>query len=104
MSEVLFSRLLEGLIKVPVFNVGERSLTKKYHLVVSLLFVVSKDFEKFVNNRIVDRLEKCGIFYGFQYGFRSPRSSADLLTVASDRIVRAFNRSGATQAVAFDIS
>ena len=29
---------------------------------------------------------------------------ADLLTVGSDRIARAFNRSGATQAVAVDIS
>ena len=31
-------------------------------------------------------------------------STADLLTVVSDRIVRAFNRSEATQAVALDIS
>ena len=36
--------------------------------------------------------------------FRSSRSTADLLTVASDRIVRAFNRSGATGALALDIS
>ena len=31
-------------------------------------------------------------------------STADLVTVASDRIARAFNRSGATRAVALDIS
>ena len=40
----------------------------------------------------------------FQYGFRSSRSTADLLTDVSDRITWAFNRSGATQAVALDIS
>ena len=40
----------------------------------------------------------------FQYGFRSSRSTADLLIVVSDRIARAFNRSGATRAVALDIS
>ena len=39
----------------------------------------------------------------FQYGFRSSRSTADFLTVVSHRIVRAFNRSGATRAVALDI-
>ena len=39
-----------------------------------------------------------------QYGFRSSGSTADLLTVVSDRIVRAFNRSVATQALALDIS
>ena len=43
-------------------------------------------------------------FSDFQYGFRSSRSTADLLTVVSDSIARAFNRSGATQALALDIS
>ena len=43
-------------------------------------------------------------FFYSQYGFRSSRSTADLLTVVSDRIARAFNRSGATRAVALDIS
>ena len=89
---------------VPVFkNLGERSAAKNY-CPVSLLSVVSKVFEKLVNNRIVDHPEKCGLFSDFQYGFRSSRSTADLLTVVSDRIARAFNRSGATRAVALDIS
>ena len=89
---------------VPVFkNVGERSTAKNYHP-VSLLSVVSNVFEKLVNNRIVDHLEKCGVFSDFQYGFRSCRSTADLLTVVSGRIARAFKRSGATRALALDIS
>ena len=89
---------------VPVFkNFGERSTVKNYSP-VSLLSVVSKVFEKLVNNRIVDHLEKCGLFSDFQSGFRSSLSTADLLTVVSDRIGRAFNRSGATGAVALDIS
>ena len=84
-------------------NVGERSTAKNY-CPVSLLSVVSKVFEKIVNNIIADHLEKCGLFSDFQYGFRSSRSTADLLTVVSDRIARAFNRSGATRAAAPDIS
>ena len=76
---------------VPAFkNVGERSKA-----------VV---FEKLVNNKIVDHLEKYGLFSDFQYGFRSSRSTADLLTIVSDRIASSFNRSGATRAVALDIS
>ena len=47
-------------------------------------------------NRIVHHLEKCGLFSDLQYGFRSSLSTADLLTVLSDRIAMAFNRSGAT--------
>ena len=80
---------------VPVFkNVGERYTVKNYHP-LSLLSVVSKVFEKLLNNRIVDPL-----FSDFRYGFRPSRSIADLLTVVSDRIARAFDRSKATQAVA----
>ena len=85
----LYLRMLEkGLLPTPV----------------SLLSVVSKVFEKLLNNRIIHHLEKCGFFSDFQYGFRFSRSTADLLTVVSDRIARAFNRSGATRAVALDIS
>ena len=50
---------------VPVFkNVGERSTAKSYGP-VSPLSVFSKVFEKLVNNRIVDHLEKCGLFSDF---------------------------------------
>ena len=60
--------------------------------------------EKLVNNKIVDHLEKWDLFSYFQCGFRSSRSTADFLTAVSDRITKSFNRSGATQSVALDIS
>ena len=74
----LFNKCLESCfpecwkvsLVVPVFrNVMDRFTAKNYHP-VSLLSVVSKVFEKLVNNRIVDHLKKCGFFY-FQHGFRS---------------------------------
>ena len=84
---------------VPVFkNAGKRSFAKNYRP-VSVLSLVSKVFEK-----LVDHLEKCGLFSDFQDGFRSSRPTGDLQTVVSHRIARAFNRSGATRAVALDIS
>ena len=52
--------------------------------------MVSKVLEKLVNNRIVDHLEKCGLFSDSQYVFRSSQSNADLLTVVFNRIARAF--------------
>ena len=45
-------------------NIGERSTAKNY-CPVSLLSVVSKDFEKLANNRIVDHVEKWGLFSDF---------------------------------------
>ena len=84
-------------------NVGEMSSATNYRP-VSLLSVVSKVFKKLANNVIVDHIENCGLFSDFQCGFRSSRSTADLLTVVSDRIDWAFNRSGAIRAAALDIS
>ena len=92
-----------SLLVAVLKNVGERSPAKNYRP-ASLLSVVSKVFDKIVNNKIVNHLEKCGLFSDFQYGSGSSRSTADLLTVASNIIARAFNRSGATQAVPLDIS
>ena len=99
-----FPDCLEVSLVVPVFkNVGEWFTAKSYHP-VSLLSVVSKVFEKLVFNTVVDHLAKCGLLSDLQYGFRCSQSTKNLITVISDRIARAFNRSGATRAVALDIS
>ena len=45
-------------------NVGERSTAKNYCL-VSLFSMVSKVSEKLVNDRIIDHLEKSGLFSDF---------------------------------------
>ena len=65
---------------------GKRSTVKSYR-VLSFLSVVSKAFEKFVNNRLVGHLAKYRLFSDFQYGFRSSRLTADLLIVAPDRLI-----------------
>ena len=88
---------------VPVFkNVGEKSTAKNCRP-VSLLPVVSKVFEKLVNNSIVDHLEKCGFFLisSLVIGLLD---QLQIFLVVSDRIVRAFNRFGATRDVALDMS
>ena len=96
LAELCFPDCWKVSSMIPVFkNVGERSTDKTY-VQVSLLSVVSKVFEKLVKNKTVDHLVKCGPFVA--------RSTADLLIVVSNRIARAFNRSGTTRAVAFDIS
>ena len=78
-------------------------LQKGLQIKTSLLPVVSKAFEKFVNNRIVDHLKKCGIYSYFQYSFKFSRSAIDVLTVVSDRTSRDFNRYVAARAATLDI-
>ena len=105
LKESCFSNCWKVSSVVPVFkNVGKRTISKNYSL-VSLLSVVSKVFKKLINSMNVDHPEKYGLFSDFQYGFRSFWSTADLLTVLSDKIARACNsRSGASRAVSLDIS
>ena len=61
----------KALLVVPVFKDAEERSTAKNYCSVSLLSVVNKVFEKFVNNRLVDHLDICGLFSDFQYDFRS---------------------------------
>ena len=79
---------------------GKSLQLKSTVLLVFLLWLV-KSMKK---DRIVDHLEKYCLFSYFRYGFRSLLSTANVLTVVSDRIARAFNRSGTTRTVALDIS
>ena len=60
-EEILFSRLLDGLICAPCIRVCYESSTTKNQCPVSPLSVVSKIFVKCVNNRLVD-LEKYDLF------------------------------------------
>ena len=58
LKESCFPDCWKVSLVVPVFkNVGERSTAKNYHP-VSLLSLISKVFEKPLNNRIVDYLLK----------------------------------------------
>ena len=74
----------------------------KTNCLVSPLSVVSKIFQKFVNNRLANHLKKCGLFSDFQYDFRysTPVDSSN----SCDKIARVFNRSRTTRAVSLDIS
>ena len=66
---------------VLVFKNAELTYTAKNYQPICPLSVVSKVLEKFVDNRLVNHLEKCGLFSDFQCGFRSSLSTADILPV-----------------------
>ena len=69
LKESCFPDCWKVSLVVSVFkNVGERSTAKKYHpsfckIVLFFLWLVKS--EKLVNNRIVDQLEYCSIFFWF---------------------------------------
>lgn len=84
-NESCFSDCWKVSLVVLVFkNVGVRSMVKNY-CPISLLDVVSTIFEQFVNNKLLDHLEKY-----FEYCFKSSRSTIDFLTVVSDKLLWLF--------------
>ena len=104
LAESCFLSCWKSSSVVPVFrNDGERSDPGK-HRPVSLLPIISKISESFINDTLTKRLDIAGLFSDLQYGFRAFRSTADILTVLSERIHNSLDASGETRALALDIS
>ena len=88
----------------PVFkNSGERSDPSKYRP-ISLLCIISKIFESVLNRHVIKYLSKNNLLSDVQYGFRSARSTADVLTVITHRISEALDSSFDGRVIALDIS
>ena len=70
---------------------GEGLLLKTTALLVFFLCLVKSLKNLYIIDSFVDHLEKCALF-------------PDFVTVVSDRIAKACNRSGAARAVTLDLS
>ena len=93
MSEgALFSRLLEGFIGVLYLRMLGKGLQLKSTTRLVFFLWLVKSFKNLQIIKIFEHLENCGLFSNFQYSCRSSQLTADLLTVVSDRIARAFDR------------
>ena len=89
---------------VPVFKGGgERSESTNYRP-ISLLPIISKIFECFVNQQLLGYLEGNDLLTDCQYGFCHSRSTGDLLSLITDHLNAALYRRGEARVVALDIS
>ena len=84
-------------------NSGDRSNSGNYRP-ISLLPIISKVFESLMASSIIRHMDSLNLFSDCQYGFRSSRSTADVLTVINERLSRALEAGGQGRAVALDIS
>ena len=88
----------------PVYkNAGERCDSIHYRP-ISLLPITSKVFETIINNFLISNLERSSLLSDVQYGSRSSRSIADILTVITDGISRSLDLSFEIGTAALDIS
>ena len=65
---------------------------------------MSKLFESVINKAVISHLDKNKLLSDNQYGFRSSRSTADILTVITHRVSEALDKGRETRTVALDIS
>ncbi len=103
-SESCFPSCWKVANVIPAYkNSGERSEPRNYRP-ISLLSVISKVFESTISQQLVTYFDRHNLFSDSQYGFRAGRSTADVLTVISEKIYRSLNKSGEARAIALDIS
>ena len=71
---------------------------------ISLLPIISKIIESFINDSLTKHLDITGLFSDLQYGFHAFRSTADIMTVFNERIYNSLDTGGETRATALDMS
>ena len=79
------SKLLDQVSSVApvIVSVGKRSIAKN-KCPESFLSVAKKIFEKLLNNKMLDHLEICCLFFDFQYGLltlNEPRISESCIVI-----------------------
>ena len=82
---------------------GDRSDPLEYRP-ISLLNIINKVFESLINKALVSHMESNDLFSDTQYGFHLARTTADLLTLITDKIYHALDKCGGAKLIALDIS
>ena len=87
----------------PIPKKGSKTLPTNYRP-ISILSVVSKVMEKYLNIEILKYLETNKLIHDRQYGFLNRRSTADLLSFVSHTWNKSIEFHGETRVVALGIS
>ena len=104
LAESCFPSCWKSSAVVPVFESnGERSDPSNYRS-IRLLPIISKIFESFISDNLTKHLDITCVFSDLQRGFRAFLSTADILTVLSERSYNSLDTGGNTTAIALDIS
>lgn len=88
---------------VPVHKRSSRSNPSNYRP-VSLLSILSKVMEGIINRQLMTFFERNNVIPDSQYGFRSGRGTADVLTALQSEWVQAVASGGCAQVIAVDIA
>lgn len=88
---------------IPLFKSGDEKLIKNYRP-VSVLPFFSKIFERVIYKRIFEFINRHGLLYRNQFGFRRNHSTTLALITLIDKIISGFNEGKSTLGVFIDYS
>ena len=106
-NQSLLSGVFPDIMKlaevVPLFKNKDRMVTSNYRP-ISLLITLSKILEKIVYKRTYSFLQKHGILYKSQYGFRSAHSCENAITELVGHVIKEQEMGKHTAALFLDLS
>jgi hypothetical protein len=103
MDEGTFLEVLKKAKVLPVFKKGDKDNLNNYRP-IALLPVLSKVFEKVINERITSKLDEKGLIDDNQYGFRAKHSTEHAILKFTDQIERELSSKKHVVSVFVDVS
>jgi len=91
LSQGFFPDYLKIAKVIPLHKAGNSSVLNNYRP-VSILPLFSKILERLMHSRIINFINRYGILYDYQFGFRTNHSANMALTVLMDRVISALDK------------
>ena len=99
----VFPDILKIARVIPLFKSGDRNDILNYRP-ISLLPVISKNFEKLIHKRLISFFEKHNVIYEKQFGFRKNHSTEHALNTAITQIASELNNGNQVFGIFIDFS
>lgn len=103
-SSATFPSLWKIANVCPIPKKGGSSSDPNNYRPIAITSILSKVMEKVINHKFLAYLEKYHLLSDRQYGFRSNRSTGDLMTLLTENVSRAIHNFGECQTISLDIA
>ena len=103
LDQGFFPTVLKHAVVIPIFKKGDKTNLHNYRP-IALLPIMSKIFERVINNRITDILDKRDYIDINQYGFRKKHSTEDAIITFTNKIEQELSKGNQTISVFVDVT
>ena len=101
-AQGIFPCALKNATVIPIYKSGLSTDINNYRS-ISILLLLRKIFEKCVNSRVVNYLEKYDILSNNQFGFRKSKNTTDAVSNFIEYVYRALNSKEHVHGISIDL-